>query len=382
MTPVTRRRGAVAVVLVSAVLVGSRLLGVADLAVPSAAPPVLRVLSAPVEVRIGDGAFAAAGDGQILAEGMTVRTGVAGRAAIEFADGSITRLDAETVFYLSEVTPPDSDSGSGSVTGFQDSGGSFHRVTELTDSRARFEVVTPTATASVQGTAFAVVLNPDGSTTVAVFAGTVLAGAPGGAGVPVLAGFMVTIGSDGSVAGPERIPDDLLRSDWVVFNCEIEGGFRGIAEVCLEGSGSTTTTGGSGSTTTVPVPTTVTSTTSTLPTTSVPSTTSTTAAAVAGIVLTGSSAQMDPVCQRTYRATLVDSAGKVVDDDRTVVTFGVSGGGSLVFTQGATVTARNGVATVVVTGGDLGVVRLQATAGGLGSNVIEFNVVPPGGCSA
>jgi hypothetical protein len=225
--------------------------------VPSA---TLRVHGGTVEVSLGDGAFSSGTEGQILAEGNTIRTGADGRASIEWFDGSVTRLDFGTTFTIVTMQILDNDTQSKVIEGEQTSGNTYNRVTELTDAASRFDIETPTATASVQGTVYAVLLNADGSTTIAVIEGSVDAGDG-----PVPAGFMVTVDEDGNVSDPIPIPDDLIDDEWIVYNCELDEG-----PDCPDGgSGSTTTT------TTVPA------TTTTVPpttTTTVPPTTTTTAA--------------------------------------------------------------------------------------------------------
>jgi len=324
-------------------------------AVPTA---TVHVLSGPVEIRTGSGDFTGAIDGQAVSPGDTVATGATGRAVIEYQDGSVTRLDGDTTFTIAMLEAL--DSGGTVVEGEQHSGNTYHRVVEITDSASRFDVVTPTASASVQGTVYAVFVGPDGASTVAVFDGIVVVeGAVGGVLV-VSAGFLATVNPDGSIGEVVPIPDDVIDGEWIVYNqCELDE----------EGACTVVTTS---TTTSSPIP--------TSPPTIVTTTTAAPAAAVA-LVLTGSSAQLDPVCSRTYRATFVDANGAAVNDDATKVTFAVvGGGGSVVFSGGATATASDGVAFKSVSGGDNGVVRLQASGRGLSSNVIEFNVVPPGGC--
>ncbi|HET7236409.1 MAG TPA: FecR domain-containing protein [Actinomycetota bacterium] len=182
----------------------------------------LRILEGQVEVQEGDADPAPGVDGASLNEGDIVITGPDGRAAIEYFDGSETRLDFNTSFELVTLETIDNDAGSKVIEASQANGNSYNRVTELTDAESRFDIETPTATASVQGTDYAVILNPDGSTTVATFDGTVSAGA-GDSTTDVLTGTMVVIGADGTVGDPQPIPDDLLNSDWITFNqCEVD----------------------------------------------------------------------------------------------------------------------------------------------------------------
>jgi hypothetical protein len=171
----------------------------------------LRVLEGQVDV-----SGAAGVDGQVLTVGDVVHTATGGRAAIEWFDGSVTRLDENTEFTLAVI---EQLPGGGLVgESEQTSGSTFHRVTDLTEAGSRFDVVTPTASASVQGTVFAVIFNDDGSILFAVLEGTVLVG-----DVPVPAGFMVVVADDGTVGELLPIPDELLESDWILFNqCELD----------------------------------------------------------------------------------------------------------------------------------------------------------------
>ena len=182
----------------------------------------LRIYEGQVEVQQGDAAPQPGEEGASLSEGDIVKTGSDGRAAIEYFDGSLTRLDFGTTFELITLETLDNDANSKVIEASQTAGNSYNRVAELTDAESRFDIDTPTATASVQGTVYAVILNPDGSTTVATIDGTVSAGT-GDTSTDVLSGTMVIIGADGSVSDPQPIPPDLLNSDWFTFNqCELD----------------------------------------------------------------------------------------------------------------------------------------------------------------
>jgi hypothetical protein len=182
----------------------------------------LRILAGTVEVAIGDADFAAAVDGQVLEAGHTVRTGADGRAAIEYFDGSVTRLDHDTTFTINTLETLDNEDGSKVIEGDQAEGSTYNRVVSLTDSASRFDVVTPTATASVQGTVYAVIINPDGSTTFAVVDGQVNVLAED-LEVPVGVGFMVVAYADGTFSDPMPIPPDLLDGEWITYNqCDLD----------------------------------------------------------------------------------------------------------------------------------------------------------------
>src|SRR3990170_1825609 len=169
-------------VVTAAVAVGASVLLADD------APPVitatLRVLDQPVEVVVA-GDPVPATDGRNLEAGDTVRTGPGGRAAIEYSDGSVTRLDHDTEFTVVTLGP---DAGPRVIESVQVSGNSYHRVAGVYETGSRFDVATPGAT------------------------------------VAVAAGFMVIIGADGSVTGPVPIPEDFGDREWIWFNqCDLDG---------------------------------------------------------------------------------------------------------------------------------------------------------------
>ena len=206
-------------VVVAAAAAGAFLLLPGDTPQPQISAS-LRLIAAPVEVYAVAGETLQGVDGQLLVAGDTVRTGADGRAAIDYPDGSVTRLDHDTEFTI--TTLERGDGGGRVVVGTQTSGNSYHRVVGITEAGSRFDVAAPTATVSVQGTIFAVFVGLDGSTTTAGIDGTVAVDT--GTGVVIVeAGFMVIVGADGSVVGPIPIPDDLIGGDWILFNqCELD----------------------------------------------------------------------------------------------------------------------------------------------------------------
>ena len=175
----------------------------------------LRLLDGQVAVQRGNGAFATGQDGMSLREGDTVRTGPDGRASIEYFDGSLTRLDFDTSFTLVTLETL-GDAAAPIIESSQAEGNSYHRVPELTDAQSRFEVQTPTATASVHGTGYALLVD-EGSTTIAVVEGVVTArGSTGSVEIP--AGTMAVVGTDGVVGPIRAIPSELLDGGWLMFN--------------------------------------------------------------------------------------------------------------------------------------------------------------------
>jgi PKD repeat protein len=104
-------------------------------------------------------------------------------------------------------------------------------VAERTDAQSRFEIETPTATASVHGTGYALLVDED-STTIAVVDGVVTAEGSAGS-VEIPAGRMAVVGTDGVVGPIRAIPSELLDGDWLTFNRCAE---RDTPE-CAEGDG-------------------------------------------------------------------------------------------------------------------------------------------------
>src|SRR4029453_12928680 len=134
----------------------------------------LRLLGGQVAVQRGSGVFETGEDGTSLREGDTVRTGPHGPAAIEYFDGSPPRLDFDTSFTLVTLETLGDATTSRVIVSSQAEGNSFHRVAGLPAPQGRFEIETPTATASVHGTGYALLVD-EGSTTIAVVEGVVTA---------------------------------------------------------------------------------------------------------------------------------------------------------------------------------------------------------------
>ncbi len=182
----------------------------------------LRLFGGTVEVQQkGSETFEPGREGVSLHEGDTVRTGPTGRAAIDYFDGSLTRLDHDTTFTMVTLETLGNPESSKVIVGRQDEGSSYNRVAELTDSESRFDVETPTATASVQGTDYALIVE-GGTTTVAVVHGEVRTTGEAGS-VTVPAGKMVSVDAAGTIGAVQDISDDLLNSEWLSYNlCELD----------------------------------------------------------------------------------------------------------------------------------------------------------------
>jgi hypothetical protein len=134
---------------------------VAAPALPALRPAaILTVISGDVLTRFGGMSFASAADGAVLYVGSAVRTAYGARAVITLFEGSTVELEPGSEVMIEEAT---TRSDATIVQLAQSLGRSWHVVTRLTNADSRYEVRTPSATASVRGTAFEVVVT-DGAT--------------------------------------------------------------------------------------------------------------------------------------------------------------------------------------------------------------------------
>jgi len=137
--------------------------------------------------------FKPAHEGDVIAAGDTIRTEGAAAAEITYFEGSSVRLEADTQIVVESLR---TEADGGTVIGMmQTLGRTWHVVTKLISGGSRYEVRTPSSTASVRGTIFlvAVQVDADGpAATVTTSEGVVIhsAAGPGGAAtaVPVTAG--------------------------------------------------------------------------------------------------------------------------------------------------------------------------------------------------
>jgi hypothetical protein len=169
---------------------------------------ILTVISGDVLMRFGGGAFSSAVDGALLYVGSTVRTGADARAVITLFEGSTVQLEP-----ASDITIEDARTHGGStiVQLAQSLGRSWHVVTHLTTADSRYEVKTPSATASVRGTAFYVAVD-DGmigpTTTVTTVEGRVAtADVAGTSEVLVTPDQTTTVKAHGVPEPPRAAPD-------------------------------------------------------------------------------------------------------------------------------------------------------------------------------
>jgi hypothetical protein len=135
--------------------------------------------------------------GEQVEAGDQIRTGSLSTARLVFFEGSTTDLMASTEVAVTQVSAR--RQGSDKIIALhQRLGRTYSRVEQLSDRASRFEIETPTAVAGVRGTEFAIVVEGDGTTSVAVVEGLVEVTAQETT-VTVLAGEKTTV-------QPERPP--------------------------------------------------------------------------------------------------------------------------------------------------------------------------------
>src|SRR5436190_22150646 len=107
-----------------------------------------------------DGAsFKPAHEGDVIAAGDTIRTESGAAAEITYFEGSSVRLEADTQIVVESLR---TEADGGTVIGMmQTLGRTWHVVTKLISGSSRYEVRTPSSTASVRGTIFAVDVHVD-----------------------------------------------------------------------------------------------------------------------------------------------------------------------------------------------------------------------------
>ena len=97
--------------------------------------------------------YVAAKDGQALRQGDAIKTDAAGKAEIDYTDGSLTRLGSSTEFTITKLT---SNQGGRQTEGTISVGETWSRASKVSETSS-FEVKAGGTTAAVEGTAFSFV---------------------------------------------------------------------------------------------------------------------------------------------------------------------------------------------------------------------------------
>ena len=140
-------------------------------------------------LRNGSAEPIAATNGMELKVGDTITTGSNGSANLTFFDGSVMEIKASSEILVNELST--ASTGSTAVSLKEMVGSTINRVAKLVDSSSKYEVETPAAVAVVRGTAFDMLVQQNGTTTLKTEEGSVSFTA-GNQTVIVNAGFQST----------------------------------------------------------------------------------------------------------------------------------------------------------------------------------------------
>lgn len=232
-TPSRRRRGLpwLAALVIILLIVGG--LGFWLTTAASAATNAVAALTVfrPItSVARGGGAYAEAKTGEVIQPGDSVRTDAKGRAGIQLPDGTLTRLASNTEITLTSAHfARDGNLHDATIT--QKIGRTFTNVQHLV-SGATFKVAGQSATASVRGTRFEVVVRPDGTMLVKLFEGEL--DFDGKNHVHLTAGQQAIADADGNVGSPgpiQREPGDPFGAELEASDATSQGTTPGTEQV-------------------------------------------------------------------------------------------------------------------------------------------------------
>ena len=165
--------------------------------------------------------FVAARDGQALKQGDAIKTDVAGRAQINYSDGSLTRLAPETEYRITRLT---SKRGGRQTQGALTVGQTWNRAAKVAETGS-FEVKSGGTTAAVEGTAFvfscSIVTAQKVCQVIAVVDSTRVTTQGGGLALLTPATILlVTDGTPGTVT--QLTYEDLIKLPFVVENVNLD----------------------------------------------------------------------------------------------------------------------------------------------------------------
>jgi hypothetical protein len=204
--PTKRKRGGclgclIPIVVIVLILAGLFYFLVAQAAAAVSVPAQLIVVS-PATTLTHGGTNQPGISGALVHAGDQVATNAGGRSLIQFQDGSITRLGPSTTLRL-DAAEFDKQGRLHNVSLTQQVGRTLSTVQKLIGADAHFQVAGHSATASVRGTKFELIQNPDGSGRLKVYVGKVALG-----GTVVNAGQQADASPSGTISKPVPIQPD------------------------------------------------------------------------------------------------------------------------------------------------------------------------------
>ncbi|MBN1179320.1 MAG: FecR domain-containing protein [Anaerolineae bacterium] len=171
----------------------------------------LSYVSGPVDMMtLGSASWQPVSLGNRFGVGDRLRTGEHATAMLVFLDGSVARLDPNTDVTIAQLSAQ-RDGSNRTIVLYQLVGQMISQVAPATGNRARFQVITPAASASALGTQFLVAVESDGTTRVTVTEGVVDVSAAGDS-VEVRAGEETEIASGQPPMPAVHIPAERIAA--------------------------------------------------------------------------------------------------------------------------------------------------------------------------
>ncbi len=189
------------IVVIALIIGGLFYFLVAQAAAAVSVPAQLVVVNAATTLTHG-GSTQTAASGNLVHGGDKLETNGSGRSLVQSQDGSITRLGPSTKLTL-DTAEFDKQGQLHNVSMSQQAGRTLSTVQKLVGANAKFNVAGHSATASVRGTKFELITNPDGSARLKTFIGSVAFG-----NILVPAGQQADASPSGVVSKPVAITPD------------------------------------------------------------------------------------------------------------------------------------------------------------------------------
>src|SRR6266851_86511 len=186
-------------VVIAFVLVTTGVLAALFPARAAASSSSLEVLDGIVAISHDGSSFAEGHDGDLVQQGDLVRTGTDSHAILTFFDGSTIEVEPDSELIVHTLQAD--SAGDILMTMQQNVGRSWHVVSHALTPNSKYEVKTPTTTATVRGTAFLVSVSPTGRSNVQTTDGVVHAIA-GGEEVQIPPGFETNVDVGGGPPDP------------------------------------------------------------------------------------------------------------------------------------------------------------------------------------
>ncbi|MDP9319926.1 MAG: response regulator, partial [Chloroflexota bacterium] len=161
----------------------------------------LTVFDGTVQLRDAGGGYAATQSGALIGPGDSIRTASGAHAALTFFEHSIVVFEPDTEVTIVALNTTDRQNVN--VVLRQTSGTTWHVIDHPLPATAKYEVITPTADATVHGTAFQVTVTAQGSDIATTDGVVTVVGS--GQTVSVAAGLMTTVSAQAAPSAPKAI---------------------------------------------------------------------------------------------------------------------------------------------------------------------------------